>query len=255
MATKHEKTKKARELLFKISTDEEKMSFLVDFYGKIEKKVNKYIEALESIKSENIKEISQLSLQTRKEIGSLKSEMNNFLHESHQKIIFQIKDFEEKEGRYKNIKSEEHKKSRGEIDKKIEEIFKELERVNNFKPKSWGGSSRTIYLNGAVISPENLYSDVNFIPGDGVSILAVNNNTTKQVDVTITAGVGSVVRNEVVSGSGTFWTLANTPIANSLQLYANGQRLTPTVDYSISGATITTVLSWSAGTVLADYSY
>lgn len=66
---------------------------------------------------------------------------------------------------------------------------------------------------------------------------------------------GNVVYNEVVSGSGTAWTLAKTPTAGSLQLYANGQRLTPTVDYSISGTAITTVLSWSAGTLLTDYAY
>lgn len=61
------------------------------------------------------------------------------------------------------------------------------------------------------------------------------------------------VDNEVVAGVATSWTLANTPIVGSVHLYANGQRLIPTTDYSISGATITTVLSWDAGTVLADY--
>lgn len=64
---------------------------------------------------------------------------------------------------------------------------------------------------------------------------------------------GTVVLNEVVSGSGTSWTLANTPNSAGIQLYANGQRLTPTVDYTLTGANITTVLSWSAGTLLADY--
>lgn len=72
----------------------------------------------------------------------------------------------------------------------------------------------------------------------------------------LTSGGGSsttFVDNEVVSGSGTSWTLANVPTLGSEHIYANGQRLTPTVDYTISGADITTVLSWSAGTILADY--
>lgn len=61
--------------------------------------------------------------------------------------------------------------------------------------------------------------------------------------------------NEVVSGSGTSWTLANTPTdSTKVKLYVNGQRLTPTVDYSITGTAITTVLSWASGTLIADYS-
>lgn len=71
------------------------------------------------------------------------------------------------------------------------------------------------------------------------------------------SGFGTVVRNELVSGSGTSWTLANTPDATGVALYANGQRLDPNngTDYTLSGANITTVLSWSAGTLLADYSH
>lgn len=65
---------------------------------------------------------------------------------------------------------------------------------------------------------------------------------------------GTFVTNEVVSGSGTSWTLANTPVAGTVQLYGNGQRLIPGgVDYTITGAAITTVNSFSTGTLLADY--
>lgn len=66
---------------------------------------------------------------------------------------------------------------------------------------------------------------------------------------------GTAVYGEVVSGSGTTWTLANVPLAGTLRLYADGQRLTITVDYSLSGATITTVDSWVSGTILADYQH
>lgn len=69
------------------------------------------------------------------------------------------------------------------------------------------------------------------------------------------SGSGSFTYNEVVSGSGTAWTLVAAPINNSLRLFANGQRLTPTIDYSLSGSSITTVDSWTAGTILADYQY
>lgn len=68
---------------------------------------------------------------------------------------------------------------------------------------------------------------------------------------------GTAVYNEVVSGSGTAWTLANTPSTGTLRLYANGERLIPGAgnDYTLTGGNITTALSWSAGTLLADYSH
>lgn len=66
---------------------------------------------------------------------------------------------------------------------------------------------------------------------------------------------GTDVFGEVVAGSATTWTLANAPTNGTLRVYANGQRLYATTDYSISGATITTVQSWVAGSILADYSY
>jgi hypothetical protein len=72
----------------------------------------------------------------------------------------------------------------------------------------------------------------------------------------LTAGVFSTftfVDNEVVSGSGTSFTLANTPIAGSVKIYALGQRLIPTNDYTISGTGITTINSWSSGDLQADY--
>lgn len=66
----------------------------------------------------------------------------------------------------------------------------------------------------------------------------------------------TAVYNEVASGSATTFTLAHTPTSSAvLRVYANGQRLTPTTDYSLSSATITTVNSWSANAITADYEY
>ena len=66
---------------------------------------------------------------------------------------------------------------------------------------------------------------------------------------------GQFVENEIVSGSATTFTLAHTPIVGSQAIYAQGQRLVPTTDYTISGAVITTVSSWVPGNLLADYQY
>lgn len=71
----------------------------------------------------------------------------------------------------------------------------------------------------------------------------------------VVAGLGTIVLNEVVAGSGTSWTLAHTPTSAGIALFANGQRLTPTVDYTQVTTAVTTVLSWSAGTLIADYQY
>lgn len=66
---------------------------------------------------------------------------------------------------------------------------------------------------------------------------------------------GTQVFNEVVSGSAKAWALAHTPQTGTLRLFANGQRLTPTVDYTLTGANIVTVTSWASGTLIADYTY
>lgn len=68
-------------------------------------------------------------------------------------------------------------------------------------------------------------------------------------------GSNTFVYNEVAGGSGTSFTIAHTPVTGLYAVFANGQRLTPTVDFTLSGTTITTVSSWSAGTILIDYQY
>lgn len=61
------------------------------------------------------------------------------------------------------------------------------------------------------------------------------------------------IAGEVVSGSGTSWTLANIP-SLFRGLYAQGQKLSVSRnDFTISGKSITTTNSWSAGDLEADY--
>ncbi len=119
-------------------------------------------------------------------------------------------------------------------------------------------------------------SQPTFIVSDGASMRAtasdgtVNwtwDNILKQATMTIppqddivaivssSGSSGSVTYydNEVVAGSGTSFTLANTPSAGSVHVYALGQRLVPITDYSISGSVITTVFPWSIGDIVADY--
>lgn len=66
------------------------------------------------------------------------------------------------------------------------------------------------------------------------------------------------VVNEIVTGSGTAFTLHNVPATGSVALYNGAARLRPgalPADYTISGANITMNYSLSTGALLADYRY
>lgn len=113
-----------------------------------------------------------------------------------------------------------------------------------------------IDLNGQLLIEDTDYT----ISGTTVTyVTAPPSNGGIDTHVLISGGgaVATVtsVNNEIVSGSGTTFTLANTPTAGSVRVFGLGQRLVPTTDYSISGAVITPVSSWSAGQILADYTY
>lgn len=68
------------------------------------------------------------------------------------------------------------------------------------------------------------------------------------------AGVNFII-NEVVAGSTNTFTLAHTPTLGTEAVHALGQRLTPTTDYTIAGAIITTTGTWNSGEILVDYQY
>ena len=58
------------------------------------------------------------------------------------------------------------------------------------------------------------------------------------------------------SGDQTNFTLANTPVAGTLRLYRGGAYQQATVDYTLSGGTITlTAVLQSGEVLLADYEY
>lgn len=89
--------------------------------------------------------------------------------------------------------------------------------------------------------------------------------TAKMIsDIAAQTANGIPVYNEIVSGSGTTFTLAHTPVAGSVRLYAGGNsnpqtgRLLPGSgnDFTISGATITMLNgSFALGSLVADYSF
>ncbi len=82
----------------------------------------------------------------------------------------------------KDIKSSEKtKKLQSQIDDLSETLGKLRDRFNE---RGGGAMNRKISINGTVISTR--YTDINFL-GNGVAYSAVDNNVTKQVDLTLTA--------------------------------------------------------------------
>jgi len=82
----------------------------------------------------------------------------------------------------------------------------------------------------------------------GTNEIPINEDgTTKKITVTqlLAVGTNSLIHNEVptgdINGTNAAYVLANTPVANSEQVYLNGvlQQIGPTNDYTLSTATIT----------------
>lgn len=117
--------------------------------------------------------------------------------------------------------------------------------------------TQEIYAYGQRLTP-GAGNDYTII-GKIISIINGNNYALGSVlaDYELTSGSNTFVNDEIVSGSGTSFILAQTPLVGSEHIYANGQRLTPGAgnDYTISGKNITIINgnNYSTGTILADY--
>jgi hypothetical protein len=122
--------------------------------------------------------------------------------------------------------------------------------------------------NVEIVRVTNISGDTLTITRAQESTTATNKNTVSKTyslvlgitqkmisDIAAQTGNGVPVENEVVSGSGTSWTLANAPVSGSVKLYAGGMRLNPGIgnDYTISGGSISTAASYSTGALIADY--
>lgn len=121
------------------------------------------------------------------------------------------------------------------------------QRDNNPQGMSGGGGPKYVFKsNGTVISDH--VTEIDYTTG-----ITATYSGNGRITLSAVSGGATFVENEVISGSGTGFTLAGTPIAGSVKIYALGQRLVLTTDYSISGTAVTTVSSWSAGDLIADY--
>jgi hypothetical protein len=74
-------------------------------------------------------------------------------------------------------------------------------------------------------------------------------------NVTVGSPAPTFVDGEVVSGNDVTWVLVSAPLPGSLHLFAFGQRLKDGAanDYILTGRNITTMTSFTSGSLIADY--
>lgn len=168
----------------------------------------------------------------------------------------QFQEFQDKD-------SEDDKKNNEAIQLQFvafEKVIKDLKL--QFQHHGGGSMNRKISVNGTVISTR--YTDINFKAGTNITLTKADNNTTKQVDFTITSSGGGAGNNfsinEVPSGaindSNLIFTTANLPVNATLAVYVNRLRLNLTSDYSISTQTITLINAvGTGGSIIIDYQY
>jgi len=125
--------------------------------------------------------------------------------------------------------------------------------IMEFDPSTIASSSITILNRG--------------LPFDGTTTPVTNYKLDWPAGTTIQFGTDvpqllsimspSTINNEVVSGSATTFTLANTPVVGTVKVFGAGVRLTPGAgnDYTINGKNLTFINSYSSGSILADYCY
>ncbi len=117
----------------------------------------------------------------------------------------------------KKIRIAEENNSTEEINKLYELLAEMQKKIRVYENYNFGGPG--IVMHDSTLSGSG-------VPGDPLKVVA---------------GAGSnVVFGEVVAGSNTTFTLAHVPVG-TISLAANGQVLTLTVDYTISGKVITTL--------------
>ena len=141
--------------------------------------------------------------------------------------------------------------------KKLWKLIKEIEKYAKEIGGQTGGSG---YPDVAVNNGKAVFNSAywNFKNGSGTTARVSQNAQTGQLDVSFDApgSPGTAVYEEIPSGSGTSFSLAHNPITGTVRIYRGGARQQNGIDYIISGANITLMISLASGEVLlADYNY
>ena len=97
-----------------------------------------------------------------------------------------------------------------------------------------GGSAITIKEEGSALS--TAATSLNFV---GAGVTASGTGGDKTITIGTTLATGNIAETFTGNGSDTAFTLTNSFTTNSAVVFYNGQHLTPTSDYAISGQTLT----------------
>lgn len=181
-----------------------------------------------------------------KEIESLYQEIKNTISKREKITRYLEKDLSSIKSQMESIVTngiENEKQVRDELKSDIKKITEEFnQRISRI---GGGHANRKISINGTVISTR--YTDINF-KGNGVTYSAVDNNTTKQVDLTLTSSGGGgsgyqVPLSGVVDGVNKVFTWATAP--NAIVVDNSGvmniQNITPDLTVNWTGTTTTTL--------------
>lgn len=192
----------------------------------LESKINEVIELQNNNEVDNSNKINNLSL----EINSLKELIKKLQEPQEDKITPLLTNIQSLESRFNsslesgisqvskeisNSKESNGKALETEVSnliKGIEDLRTEL--LNRMSALGGGSMNRQILIGG--VDYLKSYTDINFIAGSGITILAVNDNAKKRVNVTITSSGGGGVSYEepvgAVNDSNTTFTVSNTPV-------------------------------------------
>lgn len=155
-------------------------------------------------------------------------------------------------------------------DEIIEKINKSKKRISASRvqdltgvirqAQEFGSNPQGQYVNVGGANPLIFLDSTGARISDYITTVKLSTGVTQSVasgvlTLSVAGSSGTAVYSEIVAGNTSTFTLANTPTAGTVRVFALGQRLVPTTDFSIAGAIITTVSTWSAGQILSDYSY
>lgn len=180
-----------------------------------------YKKGLEEAKSEHRQEIDNMRSEHKTEL-SRRDRESKMRHQEALQAIREAREYsisaaeskvKESEGR----SGETVKTSFERIERKLKKYDTQLDtnarRIERFSEFAVGAPNRSIYINGAIISGR--YSDVNLIPGSGITITEVDNETTHQADTTFTAtggaGIAVLVPAGTVNGINTSFVFVSAP--------------------------------------------
>lgn len=274
-----------KEILQEMQTETVTPALLKQFITQVLAYVRDSKNEFETLSAENMEKvenaISFINSNIEKSLVKMEDEKTNFSKQSNIKfntwenrILQLLNDLKMKEG--KPGKDADEKRV---VDKVVDNLSKTLAEM---LPESETGESMVDKINDLPTDTDDYKIDASHIKNlpeakGGVTmggtrflsrmadvyinnlqdgdVLTWEDSIKKWINVPLGGAVGEFVNNEIItgSGSGTDFTLDFAPIAGSLQIYALGQRLVPTTDYSVSGTTLTTVLSWEVGDLIADY--